>query len=177
MIVYTILLVCTLNAPICEPPPVLSPEPLRIEVPPTRITLAEANRAVADANTPEPEPLPLAATTDTTLWRDTSRRDWGGSVEEWRPLVAGFFPPEQVEMALCVIAGESRGNPNADNPRSSAAGLWQFLKSTWDNVVPRSVTGGTYASGLVYQPEASTRAAAWLWANLGWSQWNAARRC
>lgn len=30
-----------------------------------------------------------------------------------------------------VLACESGGNPTAENPRSSASGLWQFLDSTW----------------------------------------------
>lgn len=102
---------------------------------------------------------------------------WDGTVEQWRPLVAEHFPPDQVATAMCVLAGESGGSPTAKNPRSSAAGLWQFLRHTWDVIVPREVTGGSYDSGAVYDPVASTRAAAWLWANLGWSQWSAYARC
>lgn len=30
-----------------------------------------------------------------------------------------------------VLARESGGNPTAQNPRSTASGLWQFLRSTW----------------------------------------------
>lgn len=107
----------------------------------------------------------------------TSSPGTTSGVEQWRPLVTAHFPPNQVETALCVINGESRGDPNANNPNSSAAGLWQFLQSTWDDMVPSSVTGGSYSSGQVYDPESSTRAAVWLWANLGWTQWNAYRRC
>ena len=33
--------------------------------------------------------------------------------------------------AECIIWRESRGNPNAVNPRSGASGLGQFLRSTW----------------------------------------------
>ena len=103
----------------------------------------------------------------------TPRRvNWGGTVEEWRPLVAGHFAPEKVETALCLIHYESRGNPNADNPASTAAGLFQFLRSTWDNMVPLSVTGGSYSSGQVYQPEANVRSAAWLQNAAGWTQWS-----
>lgn len=101
----------------------------------------------------------------------------GAGVEVWRDLVATHFPADQVEMALCVINGESGGSPTAQNPRSSAAGLWQFLRSTWNDMVPSDVTGGSYESGAVFDPDAATRAAAWLWGALGWSQWSAARRC
>ena len=103
----------------------------------------------------------------------TPRRvNWGGTVEEWRPLVAGHFAADKVETAMCLIHYESKGNPNAKNPTSTAAGLFQFLRSTWDNMVPSSVTGGSYGSGQVYQPEANVRAAAWLQNAEGWSQWS-----
>ena len=38
----------------------------------------------------------------------------------------GNLPP------CSVLACESGGNPTADNPRSSASGLWQIISSTWD---------------------------------------------
>lgn len=121
------------------------------------------HEAVSDPGpSPQPKPVPRQHTAGT---------------EQWRELVASYFPADQVEMALCVIEGESEGDIGADNPTSSAAGLWQFLKSTWDDMVPADVTGGSYSSGAVYDPVASTRAAAWLWAAEGWSQWNAAARC
>ena len=56
--------------------------------------------------------------------------DW--TVEQWRPLVAAYFPPDQVEKALAVMACESGGNPNAHNP-SGATGLMQVLASWADN--------------------------------------------
>lgn len=31
----------------------------------------------------------------------------------------------------CIVRVKSRGDPNATNPRSGAAGLGQFLRSTW----------------------------------------------
>lgn len=104
------------------------------------------------------------------------RSGMGTNVEQWRHLVEAHFPAEQVAMALCVIRGESGGNPEAKNSSSTAAGLWQFLRATWDWVA--GVLGlPSYAEGGPYQPELATRAAAWLWANYGWSQWNAAARC
>jgi len=102
-----------------------------------------------------------------------STRSYGGGVEQWRPLVTQYFRSADIEIALCLIDYEtgSTGNPNSKNPRSSAAGLFQFLRSTWDKV-PLSVTGGTYDSGQVYQPEANVRSAAWLKDASGWSQWS-----
>ena len=100
----------------------------------------------------------------------------GSDVEQWRSLVSGYFPADQMEKALCVMAGESGGNPNAKNPRSTAAGLWQFLRGTW-NWVASQLGGPDYDSGAPYDPVIATQYAHHLWAQQGWSPWNAARRC
>ena len=91
-------------------------------------------------------------------------------VEQWRSLVAAYFPNE-VETALRIIACESRGNPNAKNKGSSAAGLWQFLRSTWDRAAA-STGSPTYSQGGPYDPVWATINAAWLRARgSGWNQW------
>ncbi len=94
----------------------------------------------------------------------------GPAVERWRPLITRYFPNE-VGTALRIIACESRGNPNAKNPSSSAAGLWQFLRSTWDYAA--ATTGSpSYAQGGPYDPTWATINAAWLRARgSGWNQW------
>jgi hypothetical protein len=79
-------------------------------------------------------------------------------VEHWRPLVARYFPPDRVGEALQVMHCESRGNPDATNPQSEAAGLFQFLESTW--VLASARAGFTGASR--YDPEANVASAAWL---------------
>jgi hypothetical protein len=127
-----------------------TPTPARSESP-------EAVQVVA-----EPAPVPPEA--------------HGAGVEQWRSLVASYFAADKVEIALCIMNLESRGDPNAKNSSSTAAGLFQFLQSTWDNMVPSDVTGGSYASGQVYNPEANVRAAAWLQAAAGWSQWSPWKR-
>ncbi len=105
-----------------------------------------------------------------------SSSGWSGIVESWRGLVSLHFPAEQVDRALCIMNYESRGNPNANNPRSSAAGLFQFLRGTW-NGVPTSISGGSYDSGAVYNPEANVAAAAWLWERSGWGPWSVRGLC
>lgn len=40
-------------------------------------------------------------------------------------------PSAAVSFLKCVIAHESGGNPRAENPHSTASGLFQFLDSTW----------------------------------------------
>lgn len=119
----------------------------------------------------------VRVTTTTHPPRTAVNRDMGSNVEQWRPLVEKYFASDKVATAMCIMKYESGGNPNAKNRRSTAAGLFQFLKSTWDKVVPREVTGGSYASGQVYIPEANVRAAAWLQANAGWTQWSVYKRC
>lgn len=65
--------------------------------------------------------------------RKTPQRASGGlrqGVEQWRPLVAKHFPPNQVDTALRVMSCESGGNPNAlnNNPRTGdySVGLFQI---------------------------------------------------
>lgn len=115
-------------------------------------------------------------TSEATSPGDTVYRGMGADVEQWRPLVASFFPPEQLDMALCVIAGESGGNPNAKNTKSTAAGLWQFLRGTWNDTA-NQLGGPDYNSGAPYDPAIATQYAYQLWSQRGWSPWNAARRC
>lgn len=42
-------------------------------------------------------------------------------------------PRAAVSFLRCVIAHESRGNPNAENPTSTASGLFQFIDGTWQH--------------------------------------------
>lgn len=49
-------------------------------------------------------------------------------VEQWRPLVAAYFPAWAVDEGLYVIRHESGGDPNIWNTTGSGAcGLWQTL--------------------------------------------------
>lgn len=56
----------------------------------------------------------------------------------------------------CAVAHESHGNPNATNKYSSAAGLYQFLWSTW-YTTPQGRAGLS-----PYDPVAAHAAAVWL---------------
>jgi hypothetical protein len=56
----------------------------------------------------------------------------------------------------CIAMDESRGDPNAYNPRSGASGAFQFLRSTW-----RSTPQGR--AGLSpFDATAARAAAAWM---------------
>lgn len=85
-------------------------------------------------------------------------------------LVQYHFPDEWVPWALAIMECESRGDPDAKNPRSTAAGLFQFLRSTWDWV--NDYTGfPDYDTGAPYDPEMNVIQAAWLLENGGPSHW------
>ncbi len=113
----------------------------------------------------------LAPTPTHTHPRAPQPSNVGSSVERWRPLVEAHFRAGDVDTALRIIACESRGNPDAKNPGSSAAGLWQFLKATW-NRVAQSTGSPTYNERGPYDPTWATINAAWLRdRGSGWNQW------
>ena len=96
---------------------------------------------------------------------------FSGGVEQWRTLVMTYFSGNDVDIAMRIIGCESRGNPSAKNPRSTAAGLWQFLRSTWDRAAA-TTDSPSYAVGGPYDPVWATINAAWLRARgSGWNQW------
>lgn len=104
-------------------------------------------------------------------------------VDQWRSLVESYFPPERVEAALVVMYHESRGDPSAKNRTSSAAGLYQFLRSTW-NRHAADLGFGDYDSGAPYVAEQSIAMAAYVsgldrcwcqWGTPGVTDWGGAR--
>lgn len=113
----------------------------------------------------------------------TSGGGGGGSynhptrVEQWRGLVSTHFPSSRVEEALRILDCESNGDPNATNPYSGAAGLFQFLPSTWATTAPKA----GYAGASVHDPVANVASAAWLanrYQQLGqyyWQPWSCRR--
>lgn len=97
-----------------------------------------------------------------------ARPVWSGNVEQWRPLVARYFPPADVETAMRVLNCETggTGNPNSYNGRSGASGLFQHLPKYWAS---RSAKAG-WAGASIMDPEANVAVAAWL-AEDGWFHW------
>ena len=87
----------------------------------------------------------------------------GDNVEQWRPLVAGHFAPEDVDRALCLMQYESGGNPDAYNP-SGARGLMQVLGGWADDY--------GVAKDDLFIPEINLFIAADLKARYGWTQWS-----
>jgi len=68
-----------------------------------------------------------------------------------------------VQWAMNVAWCESRYHPNSVNTSSGAAGLFQFLPSTW--------SGTPYASQSPFDPRANAFAAAWLYSHYGPGRW------
>jgi hypothetical protein len=79
-------------------------------------------------------------------------------VERWRPLVERYFGSDLVDEALLIIDCESSGDPEITNPRSSAAGLFQFISGTWEYASEQA----GFAGASAFDPEANVASAAWL---------------
>lgn len=93
----------------------------------------------------------------------------GSNVEQWRSLVAAYFPADQVDLALVVMSCESGGNPNAFNSAYGASGLMQVLRSWADNF--------GYVPADLFDPSINLYVASILYYDGGWRHWNASRHC
>lgn len=94
------------------------------------------------------------------------------AVERWRPLVDQY--DWETNTALAVILCESRGNPEAVNPTSGAAGLFQLLG--WDRFAARLF--GRWVS--LFDPAVNARVAYALYVDSGERfgfHWYASRGC
>jgi septal ring factor EnvC (AmiA/AmiB activator) len=138
----------------------------------------QENREPSTTTTTPPTTSPSNPTTTTSSTPPTTSSGGGGpwnhppAVEQWRSLVQQFFPSNRVEEALLIINCESTGDPNAVNPYSGAAGLFQFLPSTWTTTAPAA----GYPDASPLDPEANTASAAWLanrYQQLGYDYWHA----
>lgn len=113
---------------------------------------ARARRAEAVTNTPPPPPAPPPSAT--------------GSCGGYEGLVSSYFGSE-TSTACRVMMCESGGNPTAYNP-SSASGLFQFLRSTWQQML------GMSGEARDYPAEVQIKQAKRLRDMAGWSQWSCA---
>ena len=82
-------------------------------------------------------------------------------------LIHTYFQPQDWEWALRVSYCESHWDATAKNPTSSASGLFQHLARYWDG---RSATAG-WAGASIWDAEANTAVAAWLYYEGGPSHW------
>lgn len=96
------------------------------------------------------------------------------SVEDWKPLVSAFFESGDVDRALRIIWCESKGDPRAENPVSTASGLFQHLGSLWEE---RTRQAGMRDADI-FDPVDNVALAAWLVYDFGgWSHWAASSAC
>lgn len=127
-------------------------------------TVEEGAATTETAATPTTT-APVAPTTTTTPPRPPSLPPvtspptvFRPDVERWRPLVATYFPGALLDEALSVMECESKGDPDAQNPSSTASGLYQFIASTWNWA---SANAG-FTGVSVFDPEANIATAAFL---------------
>jgi phage shock protein A len=71
------------------------------------------------------------------------------------------------EVALCVAEAESGFDPLAVNSTTGAAGLFQFLPSTWASLSELAGRG----AASVFDARANAAVAAWTVAHYGWHPW------
>ena len=71
------------------------------------------------------------------------------------------------KMALCVAAAESNFDPLVVNPSTGAAGVFQFLPSTWAALSEMAGRGGA----SVFDARANVAVAAWTVSTYGWHPW------
>ncbi len=81
-------------------------------------------------------------------------------VEQWRSMVAHYWPAEHVDRMLRIMACESGGNPAAKNPRSSATGLFQVM-GFWQKTWPGDYTDPWTNAAVAYQ----------IWLSQGYGAW------
>lgn len=74
-------------------------------------------------------------------------------------------------IAMC----ESRNNPNAKNPNSSASGRFQFLTGTWKHYGLQK--WGTLEGRSVFDYGDNTELAYWVVRTYGTRDWNASKHC
>lgn len=147
---------------------ILSPEPLRLPPQPTSLQILNAqydgtNAEGWDDAMAIPDPAWQEQSSVSPVWK---MGNGTSDVEQWRPLVAGQFPPEQVENALCAIRSESGGEPRVPNLQgSNARGLFQIMWTIWGDEFGFSETD-------FYVPELNVYAAARIWERSGWQPWS-----
>lgn len=71
-------------------------------------------------------------------------------------------------VALCVAEAESNFDPLAENPSTGAAGVFQFLPSTWVDLSELAGRGGA----SVFDARANVAVTAWTVGEYGWHPWS-----
>lgn len=92
------------------------------------------------------------------------QREIGVDAEWWRPMVALYFEPDDVERAMCLMGRESAGDPEARNTSTGAAGLMQVMPFWADKL------GYRYAD--LFSPGINLWIARQIRDQQGWGAWS-----
>lgn len=84
-----------------------------------------------------------------------------GNVEQWRSIVAYFWPAAHVGRMLRIMRCESGGNPNALNASTDVRGLFQVRYPFWSKLWP----------GNYYDPWTNAAIAYQVWLIQGYRAW------
>lgn len=109
--------------------------------------------------TASPAPQPTVTVTVTRTAEPASR-------SSQRPPVAS-----DEAFLRCVVHRESRGDPRAENPTSSASGLFQFLDGTWRSVTRMSGIGTRYDRASDAPSSVQWSVARWTVEHIGRHPW------
>jgi len=131
MALAAVIILCNITG-LCEPPVMQALEYLESQ-PPPQVIMLEPQRSGHSEN---------------------------GS-KQWKTLLEQYFPAASVETMLCLIDHESRGNPNAVNPTSGAAGLLQIMPFWWEHY-----------GGNPFDPEANIKVASYIYQQQGFQAWS-----
>ena len=104
-------------------------------------------------------------------WPAPSKSDAEALVRYW----ASFYGADP-NLAVCLVWYESGFNSAARNPSSTAAGLGQFIKSTFNSTAQRMGLPYTYEE-YVLNAEVNAQMMGWLLATDGPTHWVVWRSC
>lgn len=152
---------------------------------PTLADLPTAPPTTTTTSTTQPPPPPTTTTTEAPQPAPEPVSAPASAPEPPAPagecggylgLIQAYWPADQVAKA-CAVMGCETGytySPTAENPSSSASGLFQFLDGTWQNAKQHVAGASQYARASHAPAETQIAVAASWWSRTSWSQWECA---
>lgn len=149
------------NVPVLLPSTTTTTSTTHPPPPPTTTTTERPEPAPAAVSAPPSAPEPPAP---------------AGECGGYQGLVAAYWPANQVAKACAVIGCETgyTYSPTAENPSSSASGLFQFLDGTWQNARQYVEGASQYARASHAPAETQIAVGAAWWSRTSWDQWECA---
>ena len=131
-----------------------------------------AGTAAAPASAKDPKSRPTAVCADKLCrhYKDGVKSCWkrggGARVRVSRCFIkrAARHYRQPTSLALAIAQRESRYDFRVTNASSGAAGLYQFMPTTWRST--------PYRAHSPYEPRWAALAAMWMWAHGGYSHWS-----